>query len=71
VARRCLGQLGALEQLTLMNLSGLKEIPDLIGLTALVSLYIRECHKIKTLASLGSWGRSRSRSRICQGCRKW
>jgi hypothetical protein len=42
-----LGKLGALKQLTLLELDQLQEMPDLIGLTALDSLTIVNCFKLK------------------------
>ena len=43
----CCGKLGALKQLTLLELDQLQEMPDLIGLTALDSLTIVNCFKLK------------------------
>jgi hypothetical protein len=46
---RRIGELGALKQLTLCTLNELQDMPDLIGLTALGSLTIDVCGKLRAL----------------------
>ena len=46
---RGIGKLGALKQLTVVGLYELQEMPDLIGLTALGSLTIECCGKVRRL----------------------
>jgi hypothetical protein len=46
---RGISKLGALRELTLYVLNKLQEMPDLIGLTALGSLIIEKCSKLRVL----------------------
>jgi hypothetical protein len=58
---REIGKLGALKQLTLCMLNELQEMPDLTGLTALCSLTIECCGKLRALPRrIGELGSIRS-----------
>jgi hypothetical protein len=63
---------GALRELTLRTLPELQEMPDLIGLTALGSLTIEYCNKLKTMPGLGKLGALKQLTLVrLDGMHKW
>jgi hypothetical protein len=61
-----LGQLGALKEFTIDHMSGLQEMPDLIGLTALDSLTIDGYIYISRISPAALWGAATFLSSLVQ-----